>query len=120
MAAPVLSHIVALKPKNAMSSAFREELPTLLPLLSALPRLVNEESMQMIDDQWRRLPYASAILSEECKTIFEPDRFWFKVLSSKSEAEVSEFKELASFALGALSIPHSNADCERVFSKVGC
>ena len=28
------------------------------------------------------------------------------------------FLDLANFALAALSLPHSNAECERVFSKV--
>lgn len=41
------------------------------------------------------------------------DKFWGKLLQKEPG-----FVDLASFALGLLSLPHSNAECERVFSKV--
>lgn len=31
-----------------------------------------------------------------------------------------DYGELADFALSVLSLPHANADCERVFSTVNC
>lgn len=33
---------------------------------------------------------------------------------------MSNFSELTKFALDVLNHPHSNADCERVFSSVNC
>lgn len=33
---------------------------------------------------------------------------------------MDNFSELTKFALDVLSLPHSNADCERVFSAVNC
>lgn len=34
--------------------------------------------------------------------------------------DLGDFNEVADFALSVLSLPHSNADCERVFSTVNC
>lgn len=34
--------------------------------------------------------------------------------------ELGDYSELADFALSVLSLPHANADCERVFSTVNC
>ncbi|CAH0560650.1 unnamed protein product [Brassicogethes aeneus] len=42
----------------------------------------------------------------------EPDQFWVHLLKTE------DFSDLAYFALSTLSLPHANADCERVFSKV--
>lgn len=58
------------------SSTFRKDNPSLLPLFTVLPRIVqNDELMQTIDDQWRRLPMALAVLSEEIDIRY-PDLFW--------------------------------------------
>lgn len=34
--------------------------------------------------------------------------------------KLNNFSELTKFALDILSLPHSNSDCERVFSAVNC
>lgn len=46
------------------------------------------------------------------------DIFWHELLRNSSEEEFIKFKNLAAFVLKVLSIPHANADCERVFSKI--
>lgn len=48
----------------------------------------------------------------------EPDIFWHQVKNYSNILEEKEFSELAQFALHVLSIPHSNAECERIFSKI--
>lgn len=68
--------------------------------------------MQNIDDQWRSLPLyrlSNNIINEK-----EPDKFWTYI----KELECEQFKELAIFALSVLCLPHSNATCERIFSKI--
>jgi len=58
---PVLSKLYILKPDNAISHVFRENTPSLLPLIKVLPRIVspdNTQLMQVIDNQWRNLPIA--------------------------------------------------------------
>lgn len=84
---PVLSKLYIIKPENAISHAFREKTPSLLPLIQVLPRIVSEDNfklIQTIDDQWRKLPIAVAFSSVDVlslvidsnsrKTII--DSFW--------------------------------------------
>lgn len=102
---PVLSKLQALGPVSALSNDFREHVPTLMPLMEVVPRIIasfDDTKKQQIDDQWRRLPIAKAR---------HPAEFW--AMLHKTE----DFFELASFALAVLALPHANADCERVFSK---
>lgn len=40
------------------------------------------------------------------------DEFWHKILTT------TDSKNIAKFALSVLSLPHSNSDCERIFSHV--
>lgn len=117
---PVLSRLGVLRPKNALLAAYRDEVPSLLPLVRLLPRIVqeNDNSIQVIDDQWRRLPMAKVRLPSDICTVKKLDQFWSLIWDFRSEGGIAEFKELATFALSALSLPHSNADCERVFSQV--
>lgn len=44
----------------------------------------------------------------------EPDRFWTYI----KELDGEQFKELAEFSISVLCLPHSNASCERIFSKI--
>lgn len=37
---------------------------------------------------------------------------------SEEDAQSTNFKQLPKFMLAILSLPHSNAECERVFSRV--
>lgn len=74
------------------------------------------EKLQVLDDEWRRLPLVN--IPVEINSEDQPDTFWGKLKKWKSPTGESEFAYLSQFALDALCLPHSNADCERVFSKV--
>lgn len=68
MGDPVLSKLHILKPDNAISHVFRENIPSLLPLIKVLPRIVspnNVQLIQIIDDQWRKLPIIMTTLSDD-------------------------------------------------------
>lgn len=109
-----------MNPKNALSSCARESTPLLLKLISMLPRIVHKEKeneIQILDDQWRSLPLENLpkIITEEKDT----DKFWVLLLNFKHEgSSIAIYKELSEFVLSILSLPHSNAECERLFSKV--
>lgn len=112
-----------LTPKNALSAQFHEKYDSLTDLIGKLPRIVPagkdyQKTVNAIDDQWQRLPIALALLPENIGSIEEPDVFWSRIRKHESTAGKREFEELASFALSVLSLPHSNAECERVFSQV--
>lgn len=111
---PVLSKLQALGPVSALSNNFRDLVPTLMPIMEVVPHIsasLNDSQKQEIDDQWKRLPIAKARYPEQLQDTKEPDEFWAMLLKN------DHFSELASFALAVLSLPHANADCERVFSK---
>ncbi|XP_050063107.1 uncharacterized protein LOC114121778 [Aphis gossypii] len=110
MSDPVLSKLKMLKPINAISLSFRDETPSLMPRI--LPE-DNTQLMQSIDSQWRRLPLTLVGLKDYIDIKY-PDFFWSAV------KHIGDYGELADFALSVLSLPHANADCERVFSTVNC
>jgi len=48
----------------------------------------------------------------------KPDIFWFKLSCLKQMNGEVPFLNISNFALGVLCLPHSNADCQRIFSKI--
>lgn len=74
----------------------------------------NEEK-QAIDDGWRLLP--ETVLPEDSFLDLDKmsaDEFWSKILHLSEP----QFQNLAKFVLEVLSLPHANADSERIFSAV--
>lgn len=88
---------------------------SIFPLIKSLPRILDPQDIELtqkIDDQWR-LYCRSEINCEETSI----DKYWYKISQTQMSNEYT-FKELGNFVLNLLVIPHSNAACERVFSKV--
>ncbi|CAH1972812.1 unnamed protein product [Acanthoscelides obtectus] len=56
--------------------------------------------------------------SDEIKDETSIDKYWYKISQIHDMSDVYVFKELGNFVLDLLVIPHSNAACERMFSKV--
>lgn len=112
---PVLDKLKFFKPQLAVQHSTRDKMPSLLPLLSSLPRISKREDFQDIDDEWRRLPLHQ-FDNDDLK--LEIDVFWGKAAVLKNEIGEFLFKKVAQFVLGILSLPHSNADSERVFSQI--
>lgn len=56
----------------------RDEMPSLLPLMKTLPRIVNSQQYQLIDDEWRQLLYFD--LSAHINVKDQVDVFWSKLL----------------------------------------
>lgn len=109
--------ISALKPSNAMRGTFRKSVPSLLSLMQKLPRLVDEQEYQNIDDEWRKLPDYE--LPPHISISDNADTFWHNLYhSDKVDQIYYRFKNVSKFALNAISLPHSNAECERIFSSV--
>lgn len=117
---PVFSQIIALDPENALSCRYRNTVPTLVNLMRNMPRCLGQLSMQDIDDQWRRLPNCTESLPSNILNTKKPDEFWHQLLVYEDECQFLNFRCIAEFALSAISIPHSNAECERIFSKINC
>lgn len=60
-----------------------------------------------MDDQWRCLPY-----DEELSDGMEFGEFWRKVM------ETTKYDALSFCVKALLTIPVSNANCERIFSEI--
>lgn len=111
-----LQYLSYLNPPKAMLQSSRNLMPSLLPLMKTLPRIVNNQQYQVIDDEWRQLPYFELPAHIDVKG--QVDVFWSKLLICDESDQGLTFKNLSKFVLNVISLPHSNADCERIFSKV--
>lgn len=117
----LMTNIRYLHPKQAMSSAAREVFPSIIPLGRCLKQIVpvdDHHYMQALDDQWRRLPLVRGQLPDDIAKEQQPDVFWGKLSTWETPSGDRDFVQLSQFSLDALCLPHSNAECERVFSKV--
>ena len=76
----------------------------------------NERNVQqLIDDEWRKLP---TILYPKLAEIEDVGVFWSHLLNFINSLGIFEFKNVSQLVLNLICIPHSNAQCERIFSKV--
>ena len=58
-------------------------------------------------------------LPEEVKGEKEVDRFWHKVSIIQDVSGQDRYPVLTKLAKAVLTIPHGNADTERLFSQIG-
>lgn len=113
---PVLKLVSYLNPSKAMLRKTRDIVPSLLPLMKALPRIASNDQHQIIDDEWRQLP--SFELPAGIDVNDPVDIFWAKLLECEEGDQGMTFKNVSKFVLETISLPHSNADSERIFSKI--
>ncbi|KAK3931743.1 Zinc finger protein 862, partial [Frankliniella fusca] len=109
------ARMACLSPAEAMS---RTKEPTLLHLIETVPRICDPNDLdrvQQLDDQWQLLDKRE--FTDGMKEM-EVDDFWITVRDYTDLDGKQIFKELDTFALHVLSLPHSNAACERCFSKI--
>lgn len=93
----------------AISNDARNQYPTLLLILNHFSRFTEKDKFQEIDNEWRNLPLFQ--LPDNILKV-EIDVFWVYIL------KLNVASSLSKFVLNILSLPHSNAQCERIFSKV--
>lgn len=108
----IMPMIRMLSPSVAISFEKRDEYPSIARLALQLPRLINEDKLQQIEDQWRTLPLIN--IPENVIVDNDPEKFWIYIQLLES----GQFYELSTFCLTVMSLPHSNAQCERIFSKI--
>ncbi|KYN30271.1 hypothetical protein ALC57_00266 [Trachymyrmex cornetzi] len=113
---PILMFVTNLSPSKAMLRSTRDNVLSLLPLMKLLPRIVDLEEYQDIDDEWRQLPLYE--LPVDINPKGNVDLFWAKLMFIDDNDQGLTFKKLSKFVLDVLSLPHSNADCERLFSQI--
>lgn len=79
-------------------------------------KIIPEHEFSAIEEEWRQVQVTPwSFILPEGSDIMESDvRFWLYV----KEYKEGDFKRVANFALGCLSIAHSTAAVERLFSQV--
>ncbi|CAB3232777.1 unnamed protein product [Arctia plantaginis] len=104
----VMAAVSLLDPDNCVDTSKRPE--SLQRIFELLPRLVPKclNEQQQIDDQWRKLPS----LINKADSSQAPDVFWNQILLKE------DYLKLANFMLEILSLPNSNAECERKLSEI--
>lgn len=112
----ILKKISIFDPKKTMNATIRCKVPSLEEIIELLPRCVGDLDRQAIDNEWRSICHFQ--FEDDIITTVDVDIFWGKILKFQNENNVPLFQNLARFVLNILSLPHSNADCERLFSKV--
>ncbi|CAK1597250.1 unnamed protein product [Parnassius mnemosyne] len=111
----------------------RSRLPTNITILRTMSMLSVQETLKAIKPpiiklaqefgcqaneierivvQWRNIRHTD--WENKCSTV----EFWSEVYGYKDSADNNPFSELASLAISILSLPHSNAEIERVFSQM--
>lgn len=103
-----------LSPQNALS---KHRLVSLNSFFDDVPRIVNryqDIDLQKIDDEWRKLVIVEIEPSLKQNHV---EDFWVYLYNWEIEGEY-KFKNVAKFVLQVISLPHSSAECERLFSKV--
>ncbi|CAH2096118.1 unnamed protein product [Euphydryas editha] len=103
-----------------MSTSNDARLPTLSTLFNILPRVSPKtlDEQQILDDEWRNFPMIATQTKDIQDATEKVDVFWHKISELKDIDGNKKFMELPKFMLGVLSLPHSNAECERIFSQV--
>ncbi|VEN44313.1 unnamed protein product [Callosobruchus maculatus] len=84
--------------------------PQIIPLLHFFNK--SPSDIEIIEGQWEKIHLI------KWQNINDTCEFWYEVLQYKDSDNVHIFKELAEFTLSILSLPHSNAEVERLFSMM--
>lgn len=89
---------------------------SIMHLALQFPNLVQQENMQTLDTEWRNLrndPILNQIKNEDV------ENFWQKITMIINPADGSFlYPQLSKFMTSLLSLPHSSAAVERIFSSI--
>ncbi|XP_068205152.1 uncharacterized protein [Palaemon carinicauda] len=69
------------------------------------------QNIEKVENQWRNL---TIVQWQEKKSTA---KFWIEVGNYRDASDCNPFQELHEIAIGILSLPHSNAEVERLFSQ---
>lgn len=113
-------YLDCLLPKNALSGTYRtKNLDIMDKLVPKFERvLLNTDiDRDAVYDEWQDIIVYE--LPEELKDEdIDIDKFWSSLLHFQSHNGNFPFKNICKFAINVLLTPHSNAEPERIFSKV--
>ncbi|KYN09439.1 hypothetical protein ALC57_18445 [Trachymyrmex cornetzi] len=111
---PLFEHLTFLDPKIALYDENRIKIKD----LSHIAVIIENIDITQLDFEWRILP--SIFDDEQTKELasLEIDEMWGKILAHKDFNDEIMFPNLQLLVEAVLSLPHSNAEAERIFSIV--
>lgn len=102
----ILDKVTLLSPENTLKQI--KDPHALVDLARELG--FDDQTIDTIVQQWKTIHFT------EWDTSGDSVKFWAQVSKYKNAAGVNTFQELANLAIAVLSLPHSNAEVERLFS----
>jgi hypothetical protein len=110
----IFQEMAFLKPQNA----FNKNRHVLVELPQLTEKYKNFFDASAIALEWRSLPYAFDNNEVQQLENMPIDTMWLKIKKFKDFNDVEKFKTLGILASIVLTLPHSNADAERIFSVI--
>lgn len=105
----VLLKLELINPENVKKGSSA----SIIPLAMHFPNLLTEKDYQKLDSEWRLLR------NTEIQNFSDNgEEFWVSVLKEKYNDGTSMFGTVSKFAIQLLSLPHSSANVERLFSQI--
>ena len=108
---PLLEHIKITDPTKQQDTTFTD----MLFFIKKFPQLIG--SATLTDLQTEFSTYQCTDITKHTQDCDRVDTFWFRI-SKLQEDGVPLFSHLPRIMLSLLTIPHSSAHCERIFSVV--
>jgi Domain of unknown function (DUF4371) len=90
--------------------------PSIIPLAAHFPNLVPEDMLDTLQNQWRSLYFAKEAFGHIAH--YDLPNFWIAVGAVTDGNDQRKFGILSDFMCNLLSLPHSSACVERIFSQV--
>ncbi|XP_064093748.1 uncharacterized protein LOC135206265 isoform X1 [Macrobrachium nipponense] len=111
----ILKACSALSVENCTNNNLLEIMPTVSTLAAEVPRIYSGD-IEQLDYEWRHLPNIE--FPENLKASSSLEELFIYISKLRDENQELEFKLLPTFIFSILSLPTSNADAERIFSKL--
>ncbi|KAJ8951998.1 hypothetical protein NQ314_007616 [Rhamnusium bicolor] len=109
---PVLKFVSNINPKIAVSGNINS---IARDSLNFIPNLVSQENIALLNSEWRMISDATEPRQYSKKSLKE---FWIFVFRLKNKLGENMFPNLSLFIKAVLSLPHSSAAAERIFSQL--
>lgn len=109
----ILANLRVTDPLEAMNP--QRSVKSIARLASYFPRLVKEDDLDVLEDQWQDLLYSKESLKSLSHKVTS---FWQELRTVRDGNNREKFEVLSKFMCGLLALPHSSACVERVFSQV--
>ena len=112
---PIIKCLGFLNPDTLHSTKVAD----VLQIASKFPNVVSIEDLRKLDDEWRELQFIDrSDLPEYSGHRVDVGTFWGSVGNIRDGSGGLRFPTVGKLTKSLLSIPHSNADVERIFSHV--